>query len=103
MTNVTQLPRHVTVVLMRGYRFEHLPGHEADPETDTYTAYVTAATVTEALKLAKAETLAADQKSYGKALMKRMQFDADDYHYLLMFAGHQPAIHYGWQTIQEWV
>ena len=102
MTNITTLHQPYTVVLMRGYRFEDVPGWENEPETDCYVARVTAADKIEAVKKARSQAMAADKKDLEQLLTKRgmhaFQLEPSDYHFIVLFEGHQDPKLFGFES-----
>lgn len=91
-----------TVVLMRGYRFEDIPGWDAEPETDCYVALVEAEDTVQAVIAARKQAIAADveslTRSYGKHFAPAMRLDLHDYTFIVLFEGHQDAKLFGFQT-----
>jgi len=102
MADVTTLPLPYTVVLRRGYRFGDIPDWDTDPEYDTYTAYVRATDFAEAVRLAKAEVLKYDKRDLtarlGTKYVRALELDRDDYHFLMLFEGHQHVKCFGWES-----
>lgn len=96
------LPLPFTVVLMRGYRFQEIPDWECEPENDTYTAHVRAHDKASAVRLAKQEAIDADSTSLthtlGAKYVRALLLDKEDYDFLVMFAGHQDVVCFGWQS-----
>jgi hypothetical protein len=101
MTNITNLPRPYTVVLMRGYRFGDLPGWDNEPETDCYVALVHAEDSHQAVMKAFDQVMAADTKDLTQLLTARGLADfglsKSDYHFVVLFEGFQSAKLYGFQ------
>lgn len=91
--------RGYTAMFLRSYRFEHIPGHEADPETDTYFAHVTGDNYKDAIQEGREQVFKADCREYGKTLMLGLEFgpDADTYQFMGLFYGHIEPVLHAWQ------
>lgn len=96
------VPKPFTVVLMRGHRFQDIPDWGTEPRTDTYVAHVRAHNKQSAVRLAKEEVIAADNKdlkiTLGARHVRALGLNKEDYDFLVMFEGHlQPAC-FGWES-----
>lgn len=102
MTNVTLLPKPFTVVLMRRYRFEDIPGWECEPETDIYVALIYAHDKASAVRLAKEQVIDADNRdlthTLGAKFVRALRLDKSDYTFLVLFDGHQEPKCWGWES-----
>lgn len=88
-----------TVMLLRSYRFEHIPQHNCEPESDTYFAHIEADSLTSAIKAGRQDAFDADCREYGKSFMRQMGFgsDSESYDFLGLFAGHIEPVWHAWQ------
>lgn len=87
-----------TAVLMRDFRMSEVPSRGAEPETDSYLAFVEADSPEQAITIAKQQALAADTQDLGARTMRQMEFDTHSYTLIALFAGHQKAVLHGWQV-----